>query len=217
MPKFFIAAAMMISVLVSFQLMFFEKESLISVLQPYKTDGNLCRNLLLLFSFILYFLRLIFTLFVLYQRKMYWFEAVIIMNLIPFIIPYTTVLSGAVQVPVGFLEIAGLGIYLFGSFLNTGSEVPRYLWKLKKQNEGQIYIQGIFKFAMHINYTGDVLLFSGIVMIAHEAGLLFKPVLMLLNFSLILVPLKNKYLKNKYKDGYSEYAAYTKKLILLIY
>jgi protein-S-isoprenylcysteine O-methyltransferase Ste14 len=216
-PKILIATAMFASVLISYQLVFFNKSDLMTSLQAYKIYGQSWRNNLLLFSFALYFLRLIFTLTVFYRRKLHWLEAIVIVNIMPFIFPYLIYVSGRVNTPVGWVEASGVGIYLVGSFLNSFSELTRFLWKRKKENQGRIYCEGLFRYAMHINYTGDVLIFTGMAMIAHSFHLMIIPALMLLNFVFILIPLKSRYLRTKYKNEYLEYAARTKKLIPGVY
>ena len=55
----------------------------------------------------------------------------------------------------------GLGLVLVGSWLNTWSELDRHLWKLRPEHRGQGYTGGLWQYAVHINYFGDVVLFSG--------------------------------------------------------
>ena len=59
-----------------------------SLLQPYNIDGNFVRNVLIISCMCIYFLRLLFTLFIFFQRKMYWIEAIVIANIMPWIFPY---------------------------------------------------------------------------------------------------------------------------------
>jgi protein-S-isoprenylcysteine O-methyltransferase Ste14 len=53
--------------------------------------------------------------------------------------------------------------------------------------------------------------------IAHQVDLLIVPASMGLIFILIIIPLKNNYLKQKYGEEFVKYAAKTKTLIPLIY
>jgi steroid 5-alpha reductase family enzyme len=55
------------------------------------------------------------------------------------------------------VEIIGILLYLSGSFINTHSEYYRHAWKLKEENKGRLYAQGLFSLAMHINYSDDIL------------------------------------------------------------
>ena len=87
LPKGFVAVALLTSIFISASLMF-SREVEIFGLQAYKTNGDLMRRILILACFIIYFLRLLMTLFVFFRRKMYWIEAIIIANLLPWIFPY---------------------------------------------------------------------------------------------------------------------------------
>ncbi len=56
-----------------------------------------------------------------------------------------------------------------------------------------------------------------VTMVANSIKLLIVPGSMALIFILILIPLKEMYLKEKYGDAYNEYESKTKKLIPFIY
>jgi steroid 5-alpha reductase family enzyme len=213
----FIALALFGSICISAHLMFFEAPEMFPVLIPYKINGNFVRNILLLSCFCIYFLRLMIGLLVFFKRKMYWAEAIVIASIMPSILPYIAYISGKTIQPIGIIEIFGILLFLIGSYLNTVSELLRYYWKKKEKNRGHIYTGGLFKYAIHINYFGDILLFTGLVAIAHQVELLIIPASMGLFFALILIPLKEKHLKRKYGKDFKEYASNTKKLIPIIY
>ncbi len=217
LPKSLIMITMAVAIWISSCIMFIEKNDLVFWLQPYKTTGNFYRNVLLFSCFLIYFIRLGIMLFVFYKRKMYWIEAIIIINIMPFIIPLVAVVSGNNGQKIDYLEYAGILMFILGSYLNTYSEFLRYIWKKKKENKGHIYADGLFKYSIHINYFGDIILFSGIALIADRLILLLIPVSMALVFILILIPLKEKYLKNKYGKEFDNYAKRTRKLIPYIY
>lgn len=106
---------------------------------------------------------------------------------------------------------------MIGSYLNSRSEQLRNLWKQKKENAGRLYTEGLFKYAIHINYLGDIILFAGLAMVANSLKLCFIPGSMALIFIMILIPLKEEYLKEKYGDEFRNYQSNTKKLIPFIY
>jgi protein-S-isoprenylcysteine O-methyltransferase Ste14 len=106
---------------------------------------------------------------------------------------------------------------LFGSWLNTYSEYTRYIWKKQEKNKGHLYTEGLFKYSMHINYFGDILLFTGFALIKFCFSMLFIPLVMALNFILIIIPRLDKYLAVKYGEEFEEYAGKTKKFIPGIY
>ena len=55
---------------------------------------------------------------------------------------------------------------------------------------------------MHINYFGDILLFSGLALITQSLSLLVIPFIMTLNFIFFLIPSLDKYLEKKYRYMY---------------
>ena len=93
-PKIVIASAISSSIFLSGYLMFFEESEMTDLLQAYKIKGNFVRKILVLSCFCIYFLRLLITLFVFFQRKMYWLEAIVIANIMPWILPYISYVSG---------------------------------------------------------------------------------------------------------------------------
>ena len=102
LPKSFIAAALFTSILVCSYLMFTDESKIISALQQYKISGDFFRHILLLSCFAIYFIRLLVTLFIFFQRKMHWIEAIIIANVMPFVLPYIAFVGGNSDQPVGF-------------------------------------------------------------------------------------------------------------------
>ena len=216
-PKVFIVLALFGSICICGYLMFFEESEMSPLLKGYKIDGNFVRNILIISCICIYFLRLLITLFVFFQRKMYWIEAIVIANIMPWILPYIAYTSGRFSQPIGVIEVFGILLFFIGSYLNSVSEYLRYSWKQKAENVGHIYTGGLFKYARNINYFGDIVLFTGLAAIAHQVELLIIPASMGLIFILILIPLKENHLKQKYGKAFEEYAAHTKKLIPLIY
>jgi len=108
-------------------------------------------------------------------------------------------------------------IYFLGSFINTYSEYLRYNWKSNPKNRGHIYRCGLFKYSMHINYFGDVLLFFGFSILTGRYWTLIIPIGMLLNFMIFIIPSLDSYLSQKYGDEFVDYSRNTKKLIPFIY
>lgn len=217
LPKAFIALAICGSICISGYLMFFDESEMNSIFKPYKINGDFVRNVLIISCMIIYFLRLLVTLLFFFQRKMYWMEAIIIANIMPWIFPYIAYTSGRYSKPIGLIEFIGILFFLMGSYLNSASEYLRYSWKKEDENAGRVYTGGLFKYAVNINYFGDIVLFIGLAAIAHQVKLLIVPASMGLIFILILIPLKDNYLKQKYGEEFVKYAAKTKTLIPLIY
>ncbi|MDM8555644.1 DUF1295 domain-containing protein [Desulfococcaceae bacterium HSG7] len=118
---------------------------------------------------------------------------------------------------MGVLDYFSIILYLFGSWLNTYSEYTRYIWKKREINKGWLYTQGLFKYSMHINYFGDIVLFTGLALLTLRFSMLFVPLAMALNFVFFIIPRLDKYLAAKYGDEFKEYAGSTKKFIPGIY
>jgi len=217
LPKIFIAAVILGSIYVSGYLMFTSADNILPLFKPYKVNGDPVRNILILSCMSIYFLRLLCTLFLFFQRKMYWGEAIVIANIMPWIFPFVAYKSGDFTGTIGWMELFGIILFLTGSFLNTTSEYYRFSWKKKKENAGHLYTGGLFKYTRHTNYFGDIVLFFGLATVAHQIELLIVPVAMAFFFIMIIIPLKEYYLKDKYGNEYKRYATKTKRLIPFIF
>ena len=217
LPKLFIAIAILASIYISGSLMFLKESELLPFLKPYKIHGDPARNLIILSGMVVYLLRLLVTLFVFFRRKLYWGEALVIANIMPWIFPYVAYMSGEKDTAVGSMEIMGILLFIAGSTLNSASEYLRHAWKKKKENIGKIYTEGLFKYARHINYFGDILIFTGFAAMARQIELMIIPACMAAFFTVILIPLKENYLREKYGDAFVAYAARTKRLVPFIY
>jgi len=119
--------------------------------------------------------------------------------------------------PIGGLDYFSILLYLIGSWLNTFSEYTRYLWKSHDENKGYLYTKGLFKYSMHINYFGDVVLFIGFAMLTCHLSMVVIPIVMALNFIFFIIPRLDTYLSNKYGEEFKTYAEKTKKFIPGIY
>ncbi|MCB9640591.1 MAG: DUF1295 domain-containing protein [Myxococcales bacterium] len=180
-------------------------------------DGTLSTQaLFLLACSVIYFLRVVFGMFVLIQRRIDWGEALTLCVIFLSIHVGFSWLSLSQTPHLGFL-VGGAALYLFGSYLNTGSEFARYLWKKHPEHKGKLYQEGLFRHSMHINYFGDVLLFSGFAMITGSLWSYLWPLVMTLGFVTYQIPSLDAYLAERYKQQFAAYAAKTKKFIPYIY
>ncbi len=215
-PKTLVAAALGLSVLYSVDILFGNRLGYAFDYNPYRTDGDVVRDSLLLAGLAICLLRTFVTLFVFYRRTMYWREALIIANIMPWCLIYFAYFGGQNSGPIGWLEVSGIVLFLFGSYLNSASEYGRYRWKSEPANAGRLYTKGLFAHVRHVNYTGDVVMFSGLALVAHNIALLLIPFSMAFIFMLVLVPLKEVYLRNKYGREFEDYATRTKMIIPLV-
>jgi steroid 5-alpha reductase family enzyme len=179
--------------------------------------GNFVGSILLLTFAIFYLLRLLATLFVFLKRRMSWQEAILISAVMSIIIIVLFNYGRRQSNSINAVDIIAIVLYLFGSYLNTFSEYQRYVWKRKPQNLGHLYTEGLFRFSMHMNYFGDVVLVTGFALVTHNFVLLLIPLLMMLNFAVVLIPSLDDYLEDKYCTEFQEYAKRTKKFIPFVY
>ncbi len=217
LPKIVFMTAISGACLLAGYLMFVDQNNLISFLKPYAIDGNFDRQLILTFFCWFYVVRLFITNFVFLKRKMEWREMLFVSGLMSFALFSFARVGGSSFQPITTLDYFSIFLYLFGSWLNTWSEYTRYVWKKDESNKGRLYTVGLFKYSMHINYFGDVVLFTGFALITWKFSLLIIPLAMALIFVFFIIPRLDKYLAEKYGDEFVEYTAKTKKLIPWIY
>lgn len=180
-------------------------------------SANPARAKMLVLVAALYFARHLVTLFYLLMRRVDWGE---VLGLSAFMAAFEigfVWLGGQSAASFGALDVLGLALFLFGSFLNTGSEVQRKWWKADPANKGHCYTKGLFRYSMHINFFGDVVLFSGWALLTANLFALGLPLLMALMFIFLHIPGLDAYLAKRYGDEFTAYAAKTKKLIPFVY
>lgn len=179
------------------------------------------RTQILAFCAVLYGLRHLVTLFVLLKREVGLSEvlglsAFIALFEIGFILLGAGLISGE-PTPFGWLDWVGLGMVLFGSFLNTGSEVQRWMWKKKPSSKGRCYTKGLFRFSMHINYFGDSVLFTGWAILASSIFAWPIPIFITASFVFFHIPPLDDYLAKRYGDEFKAYDDKTAKLVPFLY
>ena len=176
------------------------------------------RRWLLIGCAVVYFLRLTVTGLYLLGRKIGWTEAAIVAGWVVFIHILFAYLGGTNPKTLNpAVTAAALILYTSGSFLNTGSELQRKWWKQNPVNEGRLYTQGLFRYAMHINYFGDELLFTGYALVTGSAWAILVPLLMAAGFVFFNIPQLNKHLREHYGSAFQEYARHTKNFVPFLY
>jgi protein-S-isoprenylcysteine O-methyltransferase Ste14 len=186
-------------------------------LKQYQMNGDAVRRIIIASCLIIYFVRLQITVWVFQKRKWTWLETITITVLMSFVLYAFAKVGGNKKQVVGIVEVIGILLYLSGSYINTHSEYYRHIWKLEEKNRGRLYTERLFRYAMHINYFGDIVLFTGFAMITHRFSMLVIPSIMTLNFVFIIIPSLDRYLEKKYGAEFRDYAQKTKKLIPWIY
>jgi protein-S-isoprenylcysteine O-methyltransferase Ste14 len=179
--------------------------------------GDFTRRLLLLSFGVILWLRLTFGMFWLLKRKFGWDELV---GVLFACVVYQTgfALLGATEdTPVGLFDVAAIVLFLFGSYLNTWSEMQRKRFKADPANQGRLYTEGWFRYARHINYFGDTLWVAGWAMLTRNPWSAIVPVALAAGFVLFFIPSLTDHLKTKYGEQYDEWAKTTKRYIPFVW
>jgi steroid 5-alpha reductase family enzyme len=211
------SCCILITVFATLWLMFADYATSSTWLRQYQLSGNLVRRILIASWLIIYFARLQVTVWVFQKRKWTWLETITITVLMSFILYAFATVGGNNRQIVGVVEVIGILLYLSGSYINTHSEYLRHVWKLKEENRGRLYTKGLFSVSMHINYFGDIVLFTGLALVTHSLSMLVIPLIMAVNFAFNIIPSLDRYLEKKYKDEFRDYSKKTKRFIPLIY
>ena len=214
--KSLFSSCILITIFATLYLMF-PGYTTINTLKPYQLYGDLVRRGVIAACLIIYFVRLQVTVWVFQQRKWTWLETIIITVLMSFVLHAFAKAGGNNKEDVRVVEVIGIILYLLGSYINTHSEYSKHVWKSQEQNKGQLYTGGLFSLSMHINYFGDIVLFTGLAMVTHSLGMLVIPLIMAVNFIFNIIPSLDRYLERKYKNEFRDYSKKTKKFVPLIY
>ncbi len=211
-PKLFLATLLTLALAASADILFGSRIDELPWSNPYRREGDFLRDGLLLACLAVYVVRVYATLFVFFRRILMWREALIVSSVMPWCLLLIAQAARPTD-PVGWTEVAGIALYVAGSYLNSAGEYARHRFKSDPANRGRLYTEGLSARVRHVNYLGDVLLFSGLALVAHAFILLLIPWFMALLFLLVLAPLKERYLHAKYGEQFGAYAARSKMLI----
>jgi protein-S-isoprenylcysteine O-methyltransferase Ste14 len=179
--------------------------------------GDLLRRDCLAAAFSIYCIRLFFTTFVFLRRGIPW-GGVITVSLWILCIFLTMAIGGGINTSsLGPTAILGIVLFLLGSWINSYSEYQRHVWKQQPCNKGKLYTEGFFRISRHPNYLGDVILFSGLSLIAGAWPTIAIPVIMLAGFVFANIPMLDSHLHDHYGAAFDDYAKRTRKLIPFVY
>jgi hypothetical protein len=171
--KFVFSGCIIITLLATLCLMFAEYVTSNAWLSEYKLYGDPLRRILLASCLIIYFVRLQVTVWVFQKRKWTWLETITITILMSFVLYAFAKFGGNNKQVVSIVEVIGILFYLSGSYINTHSEYYRHVWKLKEENRGRLYTEGLFSKSMHINYFGDLRRYRSLYRICDDNASLF--------------------------------------------
>jgi len=179
--------------------------------------GNEVRHILLFAFNLIVFVRICFTLFYFIKRHIPWEEVFSISMAFGLYYIGFALLGYKSQQDINFVDVFGIALFLFGSYLNTGSEISRHKWKKNPENKGKLYTIGLFKFSMHINFFGDLLWVCGYALVTRNwySGLIVF--FLFCFFAFVNIPKLDEYLASRYKEQFEDYKKRTKKFIPFIY
>ena len=186
-------------------------------LVPFTMTGNTLRQIILFICLVIYSLRTVLALVIFLKRRMSWGEGLLVSLVMSVVLLVLAYFGGNQKAQVGVIDGVGFALYLCGSFLHSTSEFQRYTWKQRAENQGHLYTEGLFRYSMHMNYFGDVLIFTGLALVTRVPLMLIIPLCMALNFTIYLIPSLDTYLAGKYGTEFTAYASKTKKFIPFIY
>ena len=179
--------------------------------------GNTGRHIVLFLFNCIVFSRICVTLFVFIKRKIPWAEAFNIP--IAFALYYIgfALLGYTNSQAFGIYDVIGIILFVTGSFTNSYSELLRFKWKKDPSAKGHLYTQGLFKYAMHINYFGDLLWVTGYASVTGNIYSTLIVAFLFCFFTFYNIPMLDKHLALKYGKEFEEYKSKTKKLVPFIY
>ena len=181
------------------------------------SKGDFYRKCCLIAFGTITYLRMNATIFYMLKRKILIDEFFgVIIALGAYQVAYT-MLGGWKTSPLSILDICAIFIFLLGSFLNTFSEIQRKTFKNDIDNQGKLYTSGLFKYARHINYFGDICWVSAWAIMTHNMMSSIIPIFLTLGFIFFFIPGLSNYLADNYGNQYNEWTKKTKKLFPFIY
>ncbi len=117
--------------------------------------------------------------------------------------------SGA---PLGWLDYAGMALWLVGFIFEAGGDYQLYAFKSKPENSGKVMERGFWRYTRHPNYFGDFCIWWGFYLLAVGAGGWWSiPAPVLMSFLLLKVSgvvLLEKDISER-RPGYREYVRRT--------
>ena len=154
--------------------------------------------------------------------KIWWiksfFQVFLLQGLLMWLIstPLLAAQNAAGLASLGFLDFAGILLWLIGFFFEAAGDLQLSRFKSDPANKGKILQNGVWRLSRHPNYFGDAAQWWGFFLIALAAGgwwTIYSPILMtLLLIKVSGVALLEKTLKDS-KPGYKEYIESTSAFI----
>lgn len=157
-----------------------------------------------------------------YGKKFWWysyFQTFMLQGFLMFIISMPLVITQYANTPesLGFLDWAGLLLWLVGFFFETAGDYQLTRFKKNPANKGKIMKSGVWKYTRHPNYFGDATQWWAYYLIAVSVPFgfltIFSPIIM--SYFLVKVSgvaMLERSMAEK-KPGYKEYMQTTNAFI----
>jgi steroid 5-alpha reductase family enzyme len=126
-------------------------------------------------------------------------------------------LASLASASVGWWALAGIVLYVLGSWLNTTSERQRMRWKKRPRNVGHLYTRGLFRACRHPNYFGDTIVFVGFALITGSPVALILPATMAAVYLFAAIPARERRLADNYGDEFDIWAERSRRYIPFVY
>jgi protein-S-isoprenylcysteine O-methyltransferase Ste14 len=166
---------------------------------------------------LVYVLRVVVTTYVTVQRPVTYAEAALVGGWM-FVIHVTMgFVAAQMSAALDGWTVLGVVLYVFGSWMNTFSELQRRAWKARAENTGHLYTLGLFRWCRHPNYLGDTLLFTGFAAVTGSWVALVIPAIMAAGFVFAAIPALDRRLEAHYGDEFDRWAAKTSRYIPLVW
>ena len=179
--------------------------------------GDTVRRASLAAGLSIYYVRILFTEFVFLKRGVSWNEVFTIFPWILCIYVLLAIAGGTNAAGFGVAGVAGVVLFVAGSWMNSYAEYARHAWKQRLENRGRLYTAGIFRYSRHPNYLGDLISFTGLCLMSGVWFTAVIPVLMLAGFVFVNIPVLDSHLREKYGGDFEQWAGRTRKLIPFVY
>ena len=111
----------------------------------------------------------------------------------------------------GLCNCIFLGLSVAGAAVSTISEWQRRAYLT--EHPGSLFVGGLFSYARHINYTGEVLLFTGWAAWTRTWRAMLVPIFFAATFMLFYIPDLDSHLLRKHGHAFADYQRDTPSLI----
>ena len=123
--KFLLSVGILMGTLIPALLMSGHGDLLIQHLKLQKLNGNTYRQLLMVSCSLIYLIRFATCMFVSFKRKIGWFEGCLVSFLFFMMFYLFNMSAGSHIEPIGLFDIAGIFLYLSGSYINSLADYQR--------------------------------------------------------------------------------------------